>query len=205
MYPPTTHPPVREMKFEDGREHIAKWSGIFDAGNSPIDKEMFSSRACLPPYPKCSSFPPAFLILTDFSARRAAVARKAGTQIHPQSLVALRLGTVQLTFLPKNDRVAARPQVRHAPGSKRLPHCQTGDPHCRVYRCTVGQDVEVIMLLHAIEEHEYDQGLLVRGSAPSLHLHGCMFAHIFSRFPRSFFVKSAVAEHSFAVYIAGTD
>jgi len=34
-------PTYRENKFEDGREHIAKWSGLFGEGDAPIDKEQF--------------------------------------------------------------------------------------------------------------------------------------------------------------------
>jgi hypothetical protein len=36
-------PTYRENKFEDGREHIAKWSGIFE-GEEPVNKEQFNER-----------------------------------------------------------------------------------------------------------------------------------------------------------------
>jgi hypothetical protein len=50
-HPPATHaarpkwiPTYRENKFEDGREHIAKWSGLFEAGDEPVNKEQFCER-----------------------------------------------------------------------------------------------------------------------------------------------------------------
>ena len=32
------------MKFEDGRQHIAKWSEIFVDDNTPIDKDTFAEK-----------------------------------------------------------------------------------------------------------------------------------------------------------------
>ena len=49
--PPATHaarpkwiPTYRENKFEDSREHIAKWSGLFEPGDEPVNKEQFCER-----------------------------------------------------------------------------------------------------------------------------------------------------------------
>jgi len=37
-------PTYRENRFEDGREHIAKWSGLFEDGDAPVNKEQFCER-----------------------------------------------------------------------------------------------------------------------------------------------------------------
>lgn len=37
-------PTYRQNRFEDGREHIAKWSGIFEEGEEPVNKEQFNER-----------------------------------------------------------------------------------------------------------------------------------------------------------------
>jgi len=37
-------PTYRENRFEDGREHITKWSAIFEDGDAPVGKEEFTER-----------------------------------------------------------------------------------------------------------------------------------------------------------------
>ena len=37
-------PTYRENKFEDGREHVAKWSTIFEEGDEAVTKEQFCER-----------------------------------------------------------------------------------------------------------------------------------------------------------------
>jgi hypothetical protein len=39
-------PEFRECKFEDGREHITKWSGIFE-GESGVNREAFIAKVCM--------------------------------------------------------------------------------------------------------------------------------------------------------------